>query len=197
MTITIVTGRYEGFVATLFTVTSSDPLHVGLRILCTSFAARVLATYFIPGCVGRGVRLGSENSSGAGAGGAAAGGGVWKSGGHFSGKKKAPAATYPQVQGFHKYGGHFSGKKKRLRQRSQPLGASKKPKKIKIVKIKIRSAQNVGKVWISRKKNLPAPFGAIPGHFLRGPEKSKKCKKKSYFPWWALAAIHPWWGYWY
>ena len=32
-------------------------------------AARVLATYFIPGCVGRGVRLGSENSSGAG--------GVW------------------------------------------------------------------------------------------------------------------------
>ena len=32
-------------------------------------AARVLATYLIPGCVGRGVRLGSENSSGAG--------GVW------------------------------------------------------------------------------------------------------------------------
>ena len=40
-------------------------------------AARVLATYLIPGCVGRGVRLGSENSSGAGAGaGGAAGGGV-------------------------------------------------------------------------------------------------------------------------
>ena len=35
-------------------------------------AARALATYLIPGCVGRGVRLGSENSSGAG--------GVWKSG---------------------------------------------------------------------------------------------------------------------
>ena len=31
----------------------------------------LLATYLIPGCVGRGVRLGSENSSGAG------GGGVW------------------------------------------------------------------------------------------------------------------------
>ena len=30
-------------------------------------AARVLATYLIPGCVGRGVRLGSENSSGGGA----------------------------------------------------------------------------------------------------------------------------------
>ena len=39
-------------------------------------AARVLATYLIPGCVGRGVRLGSENSSG----GASGGGGVWKSG---------------------------------------------------------------------------------------------------------------------
>ena len=41
-------------------------------------AARVLATYLVPGCVGRGVRLGSESSSGAGAAGAA--GGVWKSG---------------------------------------------------------------------------------------------------------------------
>ena len=40
-------------------------------------AARALATYLIPGCVGRGVRLGSENSCG----GAGAGvGGVWKSG---------------------------------------------------------------------------------------------------------------------
>ena len=39
-------------------------------------AARALATYLIPGCVGRGVRLGSENSSGAGVG----AGVVWKSG---------------------------------------------------------------------------------------------------------------------
>ena len=30
-------------------------------------AARALATYLIPGCVGRGVRLGSESSSGGGA----------------------------------------------------------------------------------------------------------------------------------
>ena len=29
------------------------------------------------------------------------------------------------------------------------------------LKIQIRSAPNVGKVWISRKKILPAPFGAI------------------------------------
>ena len=67
---------------------------------------------------------------------------------------------------------------------------------ITILKIKIRVAQNVGKVWISRKKNLPAPFGAIPGNFLCGPEKYKKCILFAYFPWWALAAIHPWWGYW-
>ena len=49
-----------------------------LRGCLISVAARALATYLIPGCVGRGVRLGSENSSGGGAGGAA--GGVWKSG---------------------------------------------------------------------------------------------------------------------
>ena len=51
---------------------------------------------------------------------------------------------------------------------------SEKIPKIQILKIQIRSAQSVGKVWISRKKTFPAPFGAIPGHFLRGPEKSKK-----------------------
>ena len=80
-------------------------------------AARDLATYLIPGCVGRGVRLGSEGSS-VGGGGGVGGGGVWKFG----------------VQ---------------------------KMEKIKILKIQIRSAQNVGKVWISRKIILPALFGAI------------------------------------
>ena len=85
-----------------------------------NITARALATYLIPGCVGRGVRLGSEGSSvgGGGGGGGVGGGGVWKFG----------------VQ---------------------------KMKKIKILKIQIRSAQNVGKVWISRKKILPALFGAI------------------------------------
>ena len=42
-------------------------------------AARALATYLIPGCVGRGVRLGSEGSS-VGVGGGGGVGGVWKSG---------------------------------------------------------------------------------------------------------------------
>ena len=80
-------------------------------------AARALATYLIPGCVGRGVRLGSESSSG---------GGVWKSGNL-------------EIWEF----------------------GVQKIKKIKILKIQIRSAENVGKVGISRKKILPALFGAI------------------------------------
>ena len=53
-----------------------------------------------------------------------------------------------------------------------------KMKKIQILKIKIRVAQNVGKVWISRKKHLPAPFGAISGHVFHGPEKYKKDMQK-------------------
>ena len=40
-------------------------------------------------------------------------------------KKKAPAATCPEAQGFQKSGGHFSEKKKPLRQRAQKLRASK------------------------------------------------------------------------
>ena len=55
-----------------------------------------------------------------------------------------------------------------------------KNQKMKILKIQIRSAQNAGKVWISRKNNLPAPFGAIPGHFLHGPKKTKKKCQKSH-----------------
>ena len=41
--------------------------------LCFSSQQGLLATYLIPGCVGRGVRLGSESLSGGA-------GGVWKSG---------------------------------------------------------------------------------------------------------------------
>ena len=50
-------------------------LHLHVSVPCGGhldiIAARVLATYLIPGCVGRGVRLGSVSLSGAG--------GVWKS----------------------------------------------------------------------------------------------------------------------
>ena len=48
------------------------------KLFTMQIAARALAMYLIPGCVGRGVRLGSESSSGAT--GATGGGGVWKSG---------------------------------------------------------------------------------------------------------------------
>ena len=40
---------------------------------------------------------------------------------------------------------------------------------MEILKIQIRVAQNVSKVWISWKKILPVPFGAIPGIFSHGP----------------------------
>ena len=74
---------------------------------------------------------------------------------------------------------------------------------MEILKIQIHVAQNVGKVWIGRKKTFPAPFGAIPGIFLRGPEKSKKHAEILFIflggpmgpihPVWALAAIHLGW----
>ena len=66
-----------------------------------------------------------------------------------------------------------------------------KSKKIKDLKIQIRSAQNVGKIWISRKKILLAPFGAIPCHFLNGPKKSKEYTKFANFSWWANGPYSP------
>ena len=54
-----------------------------------------------------------------------------------------------------------------------------KIQKIKNLKIKIHAAQNVGKVWISRKKNFPAPFHTIPGHVFHGPETYTSIQKAS------------------
>ena len=42
-----------------------------------------------------------------------------------------------------------------------------------------------------RKKNLPAPLGAISGNFLHGPEKCKTCVKWAYFPWWHNGPYSP------
>ena len=58
------------------------------------------------------------------------------------------------------------------RAQARNLGPKKK-QKIKILKIKIHVAQNVGKVWISRKKNLPAPFGASQAIFCVGRKNRK------------------------
>ena len=40
-------------------------------------------------------------------------------------------------------------------------------------------------------KSVPAPFGVFPGHFFRGPEKSKNCPNFAYFPWWAHGPYSP------
>ena len=71
-----------------------------------------------------------------------------------------------------------------------------KIQKMQILKIKIRVAQNVGKVWISRKKQLLAPFHAISGHFLRGPEKKneKNARFLHMFLGGPMGPIHPVWG---
>ena len=108
----------------------------------------LLATYVIPGCVGRGVKLGSESLSGSGGAGT-----VWKSG-NLEIWEFGDLGTW----------------------KSRNLG-SPKIQNIQILKIQIHSAQNVGKVWISREKILLAPFGAIPGHFFHGSKKSKRCVK--------------------
>ena len=58
---------------------------------------------------------------------------------------------------------------------SQKCGTQKNQKN-KILKIKIRSAQNVGKVWISRKKSSWAHLGPSGPIFCVGRKNSKKTK---------------------
>ena len=89
-------------------------------------AARALATYLIPGYVGRGVKLGSESSSG-GAAGAGAGAG-WKSGNLESWE----------------FGDLGAGKSRNLEIWGPGNPESWGPKNKKVLKIQIRSAQNVG-----------------------------------------------------
>ena len=127
----------------------------------TIVAAMALATYLIPGCVGRGVRLGSENSSG---------GGVWKSGNL-------------EIWKFGNLGPGNLGIQKPGDLKIQKFGVQN-IKNIKILKIQIRSAQNVGKVWISRKKSSWPYLGPSEAIFSIG-RKIQKTMKNTYFPWWA------------
>ena len=83
--------------------------------------------------------MGSESSSGAGA-----AGGVWK-----SGNLGIWRSGGLEIQKFGDLGTWAS----------RNLGPNNL--KIEILKIQIRSAQNVGKAWISRIKILLALFGAI------------------------------------
>ena len=95
----------------------------------------------IPGCVERGVRLGSESSSG----GAGAGGGVWKSWNLEIWEFGDLGIWRSEDLEIQKFGDLGTWK-------SRNLGSKKKEKR-KVLKIQIRSAPNVGKVWISRKKS--------------------------------------------
>ena len=122
-------------------------------------AARVLATYLIPGCVRRGVRLGSENSSGAG--------GVWAQARAQAGPKPGP---------------------------SWAQAGSQKIPKIKILKIKVRSAQNAGKVWISSKKLSWPSLGSLFAWAGKIPKNILICLFLLLYRFGALAAIHPRWA---
>ena len=74
---------------------------------------------------------------------------------------------------------------------------------MKNLKIQIRSAQNVGKVWISRKKSSWPHLGPSQAIFSMDPKTLKFANKLPIFlggptgpihPVWAFAAIHPRWG---
>ena len=149
-----------------------------------------LRKYFIPGCVGRGLDLdlrirpapAPAASSGNPSGWAQAGPKwVGPSLAQVGGPKPGPSGW---AQAGLKWVGPSWAQ-------ARNLGPKKFPK-IKILKIQIRSDQNVGKVWIGRKRNLPAPFGAIPGIFLRGPEKSEK--NAPILQIFLGGPIGPWWG---
>merc|ERR1711871_283258 len=65
--------------------------------------------------------------------------------------------------------------------RARNLGPPKNPK--------IKNSQNQNPFcpkcrqgFFMPEKGVPAPFGALPAHFLRGPGNSKNCKIFAYFP---------------
>ena len=68
--------------------------------------------------------------------------------------------------------------------------------KIQILEIKICVAQNVGKVWISRKKTAPGPIWGHPWPFFAWAGKSKNIGNLAYFPWWANGPYSPGLGKW-
>ena len=146
----------------------------------------LLATYLIPGCVGRGVRLGSESPSGG-----ANAGGFWKSGNLGTWK-----SGNLEIWGRGNPGIRSSGDLE-----IQKFGV-RKIKIMKILKIQIHSAQDVGKVWISR-GNSSWPHLGPSQAIVPWTKKSKNMLNRLIFlggpmgpshPVWVLAAIHPGWG---
>ena len=151
--------------------------HIGLAYF---FAARALTTYLIPGCVGRGVRLGSESFFG---------GGVWKSG-------NLKIWEFGDL-------GTWKSRNVEIWGPGNPENWSPTNGKIKSLKVQIRSAQNVGKVWISREKTSRPHLG--PSQVILSMSQTNP-QNAIFFaiflggpmgpihPVWALAAIHPRWG---
>ena len=62
-----------------------------------------------------------------------------------------------------------------------------KMEKIKIFKIQIRSAQNVGKAWISKKKSSRPHLGPPHAIFSMDRKNPKNAKKMPIFPWWVAS----------
>ena len=146
--------------------------------------------YFIPGCVGRGLDLdlrirpapaASGNPSGwaqagpkwvgpsrAQVGGPKLGPSGWaQAGPKWVGPRRAQVGgPTPGPSGWAQAGPKWA--------QARNLGPQK-IQKIKILKIQIRSAQNVGKVWISRKKSSWAHLGPS-GHIFCVGRKNKKKK---------------------
>ena len=111
--------------------------------------------------------MGSENSSGAGGG----GGGVWKSG-------NLEIWEFGDLRTWKSRNLEIWGP-------GNPEMWGPKNQKNKILKIQIRSAQNVGKVWISRKKSSWPYLGPSEAIFSIGRKNQKKIQNFAYFPWWA------------
>ena len=143
---------------------------------CVTFiffiAARALATYLIPGCVGRGVRLGSGTSSGGGA-----SGGVWKSGNL-------------EIWEFGDLGTWKSGKLEIWGPGNPEMWGPKNPKN-KNSQNSIHSTQDVGKVWISRKNSSRPHLGPSEAILSMDWENPRKCMFFAYFPWWANGPYSP------
>ena len=73
---------------------------------------------------------------------------------------------------------------------------SKTPSQKKINKIKIRVAQNVGQIWISRKKSSWPCFMQFQAFFCVGRKKRKKqLKSLPIFLGGPMGPIHPVWGH--
>ena len=140
--------------------------------------------YFIPGCVGRGLDLDLRIRPAA-APAAAASGPKWvgPSWAHVGGPKLGPS-------GWAHAGPKWVGPSWAQVGPSQKFGTPKKSKNQKFSKSKSVLPKMSARFFMPE-KNVPAPFGALPAHFLRGPEKSKNYPNFAYFPWWAHGPYSP------